>query len=118
MAFPVATRTTAFLSGASLTGLAICLDILKRRGIAPYNADTPELFPFIAAYFLVTVVVFVVGARNVSPAELKTKIPLVYFPTNRAGWTLLFHCWGRMLAWFFGGAVVIALGGSVRSILQ
>ena len=118
MAFPVATRTTAFLSGASLTALAICLGILKARGGIPYNADSPELFPFIAAYFLVTALVFVIGVRNLFPSELKTKIPFVYFPTDREGWTLLFNCWGRMIVWFFGGAVVSALASSFRYLLR
>jgi len=118
VAFPIATRTTAFCSGASLAALAICLDILKSRGVVPCNADSPELFPFIAAYFLVTVLVFVIGVRNLFPAALKTRIPFVYFPTDREGWTLLFNCWGRMLVWFVGGAMVIALSGSIRYLLQ
>jgi hypothetical protein len=114
MAFPVATQTTAFLSGASLAALAVCLDVLKSRGLLRYNADDPQLFPLIAAYFFVTVIVFVIGIRNLAPAELKTRVPLLYFPTTRAGWALLFNCWGRMLAWFLGAASVAAIVASAH----
>ena len=109
---------TAFLSGASLGALAVCLDLLKSRGFVPYNADDPEVFPVIAAYFFVTAIVFVIGIRNLFPTELKTRIPLVYFPTTRAGWAVLFNCWGRMLAWFLGGASVAAFAASARYLLQ
>ncbi len=117
MAFPAATRMTAFLSGSSLVALAVCLDVLKSRGLVAYNADDPELFPLIAAYFFVTAIVFVVGIRNLFPAELKTRIPFVYFPTTRAGWAVMFNCWGRMLAWFLGGASVVALVASTRYLV-
>ena len=118
MALPVATRITAFLAGASLVVLAVCLDLLKSRGLVAYNADDPELFPLMAAYFFVTAIVFVVGIKNVFPAELKTRIPFVYFPTRRAGWAVLFNCWARMLAWFLGGASVVGLAASARYVLQ
>lgn len=109
---------TAFLAGASLVALAVCLDALKSRGLVPYNADDPELFPLIAAYFLVTGIVFVVGIRNLFPAELKTRMPFMYFPTTRAGWAVLLNCWGRMLAWFLGGASVAALSAFSHYLLQ
>ena len=118
MAFPAATRMTAFLAGASLAALAVCLDVLKSRGFVPYNADDHELFPLIAAYFFVTAIVFVVGIRNLFPAELKTRVRFVYFPTTRAGWGVMFNCWGRMLAWFLGGASVVAIVASTRYLAQ
>ena len=110
MAFPAATRMTAFLAGASLVALAVCLDALKSRGLVPYNADDLELFPLIAAYFFVTGIVFVVGIRNLFPVELKTRIPFVYFPTT--------HCWGRMLAWFLGGVSVAAVAAFGAYLLK
>jgi len=115
MAFSAATRMTAFLAGASLAALALCLDVLKSRGFVPYNADDPKLFPLIAAYFLVTVVV---GIQNLFPAELKTRVRFVYFPTTRAAWAVMFNCWGRMLAWFLGGASVVVLAASTRYLAQ
>jgi hypothetical protein len=118
MVFPAATRITAFLAGASLAALAVCLDVLKSRGLVPYNADDRELFPLIAAHFFVTVIVFVVGIRNLFPAELKTRARFVYFPTTRAGWAFMFNRWGRMLAWFLGGASVVALVASTRYLTQ
>jgi hypothetical protein len=117
MSFPIATRTTAFPSGASLAILALGLDALKSRGLLRYNADDLELFPLIAVYFFVTVIVFVTGVRNLAPAELKTRVHLLYLPTTRAGWAILFNCWGRMLAWFLGGASVAAIAASVRHLL-
>ena len=86
LAFPTATRRTAFLSGASLAALAILLRAPKSCGVSPYNADSPEMFPFIAIYFFVTVILLVIGPQNLFPAGLKTRIALVYFPTDRAGW--------------------------------
>jgi hypothetical protein len=118
VAFPTATRTTAFLSEASLAALAILLDVLKSCGVSPYNADSPEMFPFIAIYFFVTAILLVIGPRNLFPAGLKTRIPLVYFPIDRAGWALLFNCWGRMLAWFLGAAAVVALMSLARLLLR
>jgi hypothetical protein len=98
MTFPTATRTTAFVSGASLTALSVCLGVLKSRGLIPHSGDDPELFPVIGAYFLVTGIVFVLGFRN--PRGL---------PTSRADWRLLFNCWGRMLAWLLGAGSISAL---------
>ena len=118
MTFPGATRTTAFLSGASLATLAVCLDVLKSRGLLRYNADDPELFPLVAAYFFVTTIVFVIGVRNLAPAELKTRVPLLYFPSTRAGWAVLFNWWGRMLAWFLGAASVTVILASVHYLLR
>jgi hypothetical protein len=118
MACPVATRTTAFLSGASLAALPVCLDVLKSCGLLRYNADDPELFPLIAAYFVVTGIAFVIGIRNLAPAELKTRVPLLYVPTTRAGWALLLNCWGRMLAWCLGGASVAVVAAFVLYLLS
>jgi hypothetical protein len=114
---PNATRTTAFLSGASLVALASGLDVLKSRGIIPYNADSPELGPYFLTYFFFTCIVFVIGLRNVFPRALRTRIPFVHFPTDREGWLFLLHCWGRMLAWFVGFAASLALSVAIRRML-
>src|SRR5437867_1050437 len=108
----IATQRTAFFSGASLATLAVCFDALESRGMVSSNADR-ELILFIFAYFFVTGLVFVIGVRNLFPSALKTRIPLVYFPTNREGWTLLLSCWGRMVVWFCGAAVVGVVSSAI-----
>jgi hypothetical protein len=111
--FPAPTRTTAFLAGASLSAIAGGLSILKTHGLVAQDVDSPRLFPFILLYFFVTVVVFVIGVRNLAPREMKTKVPFVYFPTNREAWQLTFEVWRRMALWFLGAATAggtLALG--------
>ena len=114
---PNATRATAFLSGASLVAIATILDVLKARGLISYNAESPEVFPFLLVYFFVTAVVFVLGLRNLFPRELRTRIPLVYLPTDRKGWRFLLRLWGRILAWFLGGAAVTVLSVCMQQVL-
>lgn len=114
MEFPKATRVSAFLAGASLALLAIAMATLKKRGVIPYDADDPQLFLLVVAYFFVTVVVFVIDVRSLAPVELKTRIPGVYFPTNRQGWSFMTRVWGRMIVWFVGAAGV----GALAAILQ
>ena len=109
MNFPIATRTTAFLSGLSLSVLAGILGLLKSLGLTSLNADSPELFPFVLVYFFGTGLFLVIGAGNFAPKELKTKIPLVYFPTNREGINFMLRVWGRMLVWFLGAVTGGAL---------
>src|SRR5262245_8188719 len=94
---PRATRSTAFAAGASLIAIVCGLDFLALRGVLPYDGDSPQLRPFVLAYFFVTSLVFVVGLDNLFPRELKTRIPFMHFPTTREGWMLIVHCWGRML---------------------
>ena len=93
----------------SISVLAIVLGALKSRGLIPYDADSSELFPFVAAYFFATVLVFVIDVRSIAPKELKTRFPLVYFPTNREGVRFLFTVWGRMLLWFLGALTAAGL---------
>lgn len=109
MTFPAATRKTAFIAGMSFSALVILLSTLKSRGVSPYDADSRELFPFVLAYFVVTVLVLVVDVRNNFPKELKTRFPGVYFPTNREGVGFMFKVWGRMLLWFLGAVTGAAL---------
>jgi len=112
---PRATRMTAFASGASLAAIECGLDVLKVRGVRPYDDYGRE---FSVGYFFLTALVFVIGLDNLSPRELRTRIPLVYFPTTRDGWMLMLRCWGRMLAWFSGFVVAAALWWSFQYLLQ
>jgi hypothetical protein len=89
----------------SLAVIVVVLSVLKARGAIPYDADNPKIFPFVGAYFLVSVLVFVVDLRTIAPKELKTKCPGFYFPTNREGVSFMFRVWGRMIVWFLGAAV-------------
>ena len=112
---PDATGVTAFASGASLAAIARTLDILKSHGVIRYDADSPPLFAVMAAHFLLTTFVFVIGLRNFFPRELRTRMPFVYFPTDRSGWNVLLHVWGRMLLWFIGAVTAIFLFALVPS---
>ncbi len=100
LALPIATRTTAFVAGASLSIVVAVLSVLKARGVIPYDADSPQVFPFVGVYFFVSVLVFVIDVRSIAPKELKTKFPGVYFPTNREGVGFMFHCrYGAPTSW-------------------
>ena len=115
MAFPVASRSTAFAAGVSLSALIFLLDVLNARGVIPHDADSPLVFPFVLAYFFVSVLVLVIDVRSIFPKELRTRFPGVYFPTDKEGVGFLFRVWGRMLIWFLGAAftaAVISLLGS------
>jgi hypothetical protein len=118
MEFPRATRTSAFLAGASLAALAIAMSVLYESGVIGFNPDSPLGFPLMAVYFFVTGLIFVVDVRSLAPAELKTRFPGVYFPTDRAGWYFFFRVWGRMLVWFLGAASVGALGAFVQWLVK
>src|SRR6266481_3714105 len=109
MNFPDATRKTAFLAGLSLALLGRLIDVAKSQGLISHDADSPEVFPFLLAYFFITVFVLVIGVRNLAPIELRTRIPLVYFPTDREGINLILRVWGRMLIWFLGAATGIGI---------
>lgn len=111
--FPTATRKSAFVTGISLVVLIAALVALEHFGVLPAGASEKELFPVVAAYFFISVLLFVIDVRSFSPAELQTKIPLLYFPTNRQGLNFLLNVWGRMLIWFLGVATAasfLALG--------
>jgi hypothetical protein len=109
IALPVASRKTAFIAGVSLSALVFLLGTLKGRGVIPYDADSPQLFPFVLVYFFVSVLLLVIDVRSIAPKELKTRFPGVYFPTNREGVGFMFRVWGRMIVWFLG----VVIGGTV-----
>src|SRR5687767_12891056 len=118
LVLPTASRTTAFVAGVSLSAVVVVLNVLKARGVIPYDADSPQVFPFVLAYFFVSVLIFVIDLRSIAPKELKTKFPGVYFPTNREGVGFMFRVWGRMIVWFLGaaiaGMVLVPLGSYLR----
>ena len=109
MKLPVATWKTALIAGLSLTILCGILAILKARSFIRYDADDGQVFPFIAIYFVATVLLFVTDVRTFAPKELKTNIPFVYFPTNWNGVRFILSVWGRMIVWFLGVVVGIEL---------
>jgi hypothetical protein len=111
--FPTATSKSAFFTGISLVVFIEAVLALEHFGVLPAGAFEKDLFPVLAAYFFISVLLFVIDVRSFSPAELKTKIPLLYFPTNRKGLNFLLRVWGRMLVWFCGVATAasfLALG--------
>jgi hypothetical protein len=114
MTLPVATRWSAFIAGASLSALIYLLGVLHARGVIPYDPEGPQLFPFVLAYFFISALVFVIDVRSLAPKQLKTRIPGVYFPTNREGINFMFSVWGRMLLWFLGAASA----GGVLALVQ
>ena len=104
MAFPAATRMTAFLAELSRRagGLSRCPQVAWVR---PLQCRRPRAFP--ADRRLFSRHSHRVCRRHrepVSGCELKTRVRFVYFPITRAGWAVMFNCWGRMLAWFLGRA--------------
>ena len=118
MKFPRATLISAFLAGASLSAFAFLLSVLKERGVISFDADTPQAFLFVCAYFFVSVFIFVIDVRSLAPPELKTRFPGVYFPTDRAGVQFFLRVWGRMLIWFLGAASVGALLSLLKRCLE
>lgn len=114
--FPPATRASAFLAGFSLPLFVGMLDVGHAHGLIPSLASSRLLFFFALAYYFGTIVVFVIDVRLLSPKVLKTRIPFVYFPTNREGLRLILARWGRMLCWglgvTFGSALLILLTGA------
>jgi len=98
--------------------LIFLLALLKSRGVIPYDGESQELFPFVLVYFVVTVLIWVIGVRSIAPKQLKTRFPGVYFPTNREGVAFLMSVWGRMLIWFLGaasaGMLLTAMGSHLK----
>ncbi len=105
LAFPTATRKSAFVAGFSLVLFIALLESLESFGVLPLGASEKQLFPLVILYFFVSVLLFVIDVKSLAPNELKTKVPLLYFPTNRAGLHFLLRVWGRMLIWFLGAAM-------------
>lgn len=104
VAFPTATRKSAFIAGFSLVLFIALLESLESFGVLPIGASEKQLFPLVILFFFVSALLFVIDVKSLAPNELRTKIPLLYFPTNRAGLNFLLRVWGRMLVWFLGAA--------------
>ncbi|QPK64534.1 hypothetical protein IVG45_06135 [Methylomonas sp. LL1] len=108
MPFPSANGKTAFIAGLTLSIPVTLISILKASGVSHHGVDSPRILAFFVIYFLLTLAVFVVDVRSFAPKPLKTRIPLVYFPTNREGFHFLVSVLGRILVWLAG---VIVGGG-------
>jgi hypothetical protein len=109
MAFPHATRASAFVAGLSLTAPLTLLAILNTSGVLDIGIADPQVVAFFVIYALLTVAVFVLDVRSFAPKQLKTRIPLVYFPTNQEGVEFLFTVFGRMLVWLLGALAGVGL---------
>ncbi|WP_234082899.1 hypothetical protein [Azonexus sp. R2A61] len=109
VAFPTATRKSAFIAGFSLVLFIALLETLGSFGVFLSGSSEEQLFPVVILFFFVSVLLFVIDVKSLAPSEPKTKIPLLYFPANRAGLNFLLRVWGRMLVWFLGAATAAAL---------
>ena len=72
--FPVATWTTAFFAGMSITVIRMGFDVLQDHDRVS-QASHDILFPFVAVYFVSTMLVFVVGIRNIVPKDFRIRAP-------------------------------------------
>jgi hypothetical protein len=118
MVFPTATKKSAFVSGVLLVALAYLTGALQSAGTLPAAIGEKELAPLFFLFFFVSVLLYVVDIRSIAPDKLKTKIPLIYFPTNRAGLRFLFTVCGRMLIFFLGVATAVAFLATCEAILK
>ncbi len=96
-----ATNVSAFLAGFVLSFSVIASDIASRRSLIPFTLDSPKMFPYVAMFFFVSVLLFVIGPQVVSIE----RIPNTGIPKNRAAWTLMSQTWGRMVIWFLGAVL-------------
>ncbi|MBS0555140.1 MAG: hypothetical protein JSS47_21850 [Proteobacteria bacterium] len=118
MRFPTATKRSAFLSGVLLVALVYFIGALKSQGIISADTDEKELAPLLILFFFVSALLYVVDIRSIAPGELKTRIPLVYLPTNQIGVKFLLTVWGRMLIWFLGATTAAAFLATCEAILK
>jgi hypothetical protein len=110
MSFPTATKNSALFAGVSLGLLLMLLDALKSRGVIPYDIGGPELFPFVLAYSLVTMLVFVFDVRNLPPKNFGVGIFDFEAPKDNEGHRLRVEISTRMLHWFLGLVVGGVMG--------
>ncbi|MBD9362398.1 hypothetical protein [Methylomonas fluvii] len=109
MSFPTATKTTSFIAGLTFSAPLTLLAILKTANLVSYGIDQPRVVAFFVIYLLLTLSVFVLDVRSFVPKQLKTRIPLVYFPTDQAGVEFLFTVFGRILVWVAGVVAGVAM---------
>lgn len=102
MSFPNATRKTAFFAGVSLAIPFSVLMILKFSTSSQYSVESPEVVSFFMIYLLLSVSLYVLDVRSFAPKQLKTRFPMLYFPTNQEGVDFLFRGLGRILLWLLG----------------
>ncbi len=99
-----ATKLTAFLAGFSLGAAAGALEFAHVRGLTSFTMASPNAFPFAAAYFFVSSLLFVIGMPFVR-GDAYERIPFSSVPKTKEGWSKVVAVWIRMVFWF-GGAVV------------
>ena len=74
VAFPTATRKSAFITGFSLVLFIAVLESLASFGVLPIGASEKQLFPIVLVFFFVSVLLFVIDVKSLlAPNELKTK---------------------------------------------
>ena len=100
-----ANSLTAFLSGFSLSVAAGALDIAMGEGYIPFNAESDHIFPFFAAYFLITGIVFVIGFDVIKKQfnKYRSSVNMIQ-PMEKE---IFFAISVRVFIWFVGGAIGI-----------
>lgn len=96
-----ATKLSAFLAGFALSFAAVASDIANKRGLLGFTLDSPGMFPYVAIFFFISVLVFVIGPQIFS---IK-RIAYTGIPKDRAAWTSMAQTWVRMVVWFLGAVV-------------
>ena len=64
IAFPTATRKSAFIAGITLVVFIAGLEALAHFELLPAGASEKEMFPVVAAYFFITVLLFIVDVKS------------------------------------------------------
>ena len=93
-----ATKRSAFLVGFSLSFAAVAFDIAHERALVSFTLDSPNVFPIVGIYFLVTGICFVIGPR----VTTIKRVPWTGIPKDSEAWSQTFQVWGRMIFWFLG----------------
>lgn len=106
------------MTGLSLSAPTYLIYFLQAGEVSAYGLDHPRVFAGIVIVGLLSLLVFVIDIRSLAPAALKTSIPLVYFPTNQAGWNYLLRLLGRFLIWLLGIATGAGLLATLRYLLK
>jgi hypothetical protein len=100
-----ASKISAFFSGLSLTLIASLLDFAQNKGMIDFNAESRNVFPFIAIYFLVTGILFVIGIEAIKAKLNQAEKGTILKPTSKEDRQVYYSAWGRMCLWFVGGII-------------
>ena len=109
MKAPVATFVTAMAAGVTLSALMCGVQWADRHGSPELTESNPIVIAVLAVFFFVSTLLYVIDVRNIAPEALKTRIPFLYFPTDRRGLELLSDVWARMFVWFAAASSVMAV---------